>query len=241
VNKEMGEEAIYSEQWNISAQYFYNKNYYSWMADKLIQYKTVLEVGCGTGYSTLALVERGYKVIAVEKNQECLKKAKVLLSEKGYINGEVIFIKGDIATDEIRNAVINKFDFDVVICWNIGTYWNRKMIEYYLPYMLEYGLNRHQIAENPESSYSELIIWNVCRLAYDKGVAAHIIDRGLEAIDARTDPYYYTLRDEFRFSSIEYDSKVADSISSGGRILTTNGIVNAEPKINITFISILYR
>ena len=67
----MNEKIKYSEQWDISAQYFYNKGYYSWMADKLTGYKNVLEVGCGTGYSTLALVEKGYRVIAVEKNPEC--------------------------------------------------------------------------------------------------------------------------------------------------------------------------
>ena len=29
----MNEKIKYSEQWDISAQYFYNKGYYSWMAD----------------------------------------------------------------------------------------------------------------------------------------------------------------------------------------------------------------
>lgn len=237
----MNDELIYSEQWNVSSKYFYDKGYYTWMADKLTAYKIVLEVGCGTGYSTLALVERGYKVIAVDKNPECLEKAKALLLEKGYINGEVSFVAGDIVDDEIRNELINKFEFDVVICWNVGTYWNRQMIDYYLPCMLEYGLNRQQIALNPESSYSELIIWDTCRLAKAKGVASHIVDRGAEVINAPTDPYYYTLKDEFGFSSIEYDNKVADSISGGGRMLTTNGTINTETKINIIFISIMYR
>lgn len=241
VDSKMNDELIYSEQWNVSSKYFYDKGYYAWMADKLTAYKIVLEVGCGTGYSTLALVERGYKVIAVDKNPECLEKAKALLSEKGYINGEVSFVAGDIVVDEIRNELINKFEFDVVICWNVGTYWNRQMIEYYLPCMLEYGLNRQQIASNPESSYSELIIWDECRLAKAKGVASHIVDRGAEVINAQTDPYYYTLKDEFGFSSIEYDNKVADSISGGGRMLTTNGTINTETKINIIFISIMYR
>ena len=79
VDSKMNDELIYSEQWNVSSKYFYDKGYYAWMADKLTAYKIVLEVGCGTGYSTLALVERGYKVIAVDKNPECLEKAKALL------------------------------------------------------------------------------------------------------------------------------------------------------------------
>ena len=210
------------------------------MADKLYSYKTVLEVGCGTGHSTLALVEKGYKVIAIDKNTNCLEKSKRLLSERGYI-GHVSFVKGDVADDEFRERLAREFTFDVVVCWNVGSYWNRQMIEYYLPHMLEYGLDRRQIVENPESSYSELIIWNVCRLASSKGVAAHIIDRGAEVINEITDTYYCTLKKDFNFSSIEYDNKKADSVSNGGRILTICGNVNTERKIDIVFVSIMYK
>lgn len=236
----MTDELLYANQWNSSAQYFYEKGYYSWMVDRLISYKTVVEIGCGTGYSTLALVEKGHRVIAIEKNVDCITQAKKLLSDKGY-SEKVIFIEGDIAEDDVRNDLVNRFEFDVVICWNVGSYWNRKMIEYYLPFMLEYGLNRQQIAANPESSYSELIIWDACRLASAKGVAAHIIDRGAETITKQTDPYYYTLKNEFNFRTIEYDNKVADSISSGGRMLSTDGNVNSEDKVDIVFVSILYQ
>lgn len=45
----MNDELIYSEQWNVSSKYFYDKGYYTWMTDKLTAYKIVLEVGCGTG------------------------------------------------------------------------------------------------------------------------------------------------------------------------------------------------
>lgn len=237
----MNDELIYSEQWNVSAKYFYDAGYYLWMANKLEGHEIILEIGCGTGYSTLALVESGYKVIAVDKNPECMKKTKDLLREKGYINGEVTFVIGDVAFDETRNKLVSGYEFDAVICWNIGTYWNRKMIESYLPYMYEYGLNRQQITANPESSYSELIIWDACRLAKAKGVDLHIIDRGAEVINMQTDPYYYTLRDEFGFSSIDYDNKIAESISSGGRMLTTNGRVNTEGKIEIILVSIMYK
>ncbi|MCR1887034.1 class I SAM-dependent methyltransferase [Longibaculum muris] len=237
----MTDELLYANQWNTSAQYFYEKGYYSWMEEKLSSFNTVLEIGCGTGYSTLALVEKGHQVIAIEKNMDCITQAKKLLSDKGYSKQNVIFIEGDIAEDDIRNDLINRFEFDVVICWNVGSYWNRKMIEYYLPFMLEYGLDRQQIAANPESSYSELIIWNACRLASTKGVAAHIIDRGTKAITKHTDSYYYTLKDEFNFRTIEYNNKVANSISGGGRMLSTNGNVNSEEKVDIVFVSILYK
>lgn len=31
-------------------------------------FNIILEIGCGTGYSILALLENGHKVIAIEKN-----------------------------------------------------------------------------------------------------------------------------------------------------------------------------
>jgi SAM-dependent methyltransferase len=235
----MDEELKYAEQWDISGKYFYDSGYYSWMTDKLKSFKSIVEIGCGTGYSTLALIEKGHTVIAIDKNKDCLEMAKKLLVQNGYSN-QAIFLEGDVAVDDFRKFIVDNYSFDAVVCWNVGSYWSRQMIKFYLPYMLEYGLNQQQIMGNPESSYSELIIWDVCRLASSKGVAANIIDRGAEMVDEQTDPYYYTLRDEFHFSSIEYDNKKADSLSHGGRMLVTNGKVNTEKKVEIIFISILY-
>lgn len=236
--KEIGK---YAEQWNVSSKYFYDNGYYTWMAKKLVDYDTVLEVGCGTGYSTLALLEQGYKVIAIDKNQSCIRKAKELLDRSNVKDNQVIFIEGDITDERFRKALLSSYKFDVIICWNVGSYWNKDMIRYYLPYMLEYGLNVQQIQANPESSYSELIIWEVCRFAKTKNIPAHIVDRAAENICEKNDPYYYTLREEFKYSEIIYDNFDADSISKGGRCLTTNGVVNREKKVQIKFISILLR
>jgi len=231
----------YADQWDVSAQYFYDKGYYSWMINKLEGYSTVLEIGCGTGYSTLALIEKGFKVLAIDKNPDCIVKAKALIASKEIYEEKVTFLNGDISDDVFRGELILKYSFDLVICWNVGSYWSKEMMEYYLPYMLEYGLDRNQIASNPESSYSELIIWEACRLAKEKRVPVHIVDRGTEIITEFTDPYYFALRDEFDYSTIQYDNKMADSISNGGRILATNGAVNTCKTIDIIFVSVFYK
>ena len=140
----------------ISAQYFYNENYYTWMAEKLSGYSTVVEIGCGTGYSTLALVEKGFRVLAIDKNPVCIEEAKRLLHSKGISDDQVTFLEGDIVDRVFRENLICSYAFDIVICWNVGTYWSGKMMEFYVPYLFEYGLNAEQIKENPESSYSEL-------------------------------------------------------------------------------------
>lgn len=236
----MNEELKYAEQWDLSSIYFYKKKYYSWMAKRIKGYRIVLEIGCGTGYSTLALAEQGYKVIAIDKNKACILKAQKLLNETEYA-GQVEFLNGDITDIEFRKKLVYEYDFDIVTCWNIGTYWNKEMIGYYLPHMLKYGLKIQQISENPESSYAELIVWETCRIASEKGVAANIVDRGSKKINRYNDPYYYMLKNEFSFSKITYDNKTADSLSDDGRILTTNGIVHHDKVIPIIFVSVLYK
>lgn len=112
------------------------------------------------------------------------------------------------------------------------------MMKFYIPYMFEYGLDVEQIKENPESSYSELMIGETMRLAKTKHIPVHLIDRGTEIINEHTDLYYYRLKDEFEYSEITYDNLNADSLSNGGRILTTNGVVNTSRTIDIIFASI---
>ncbi len=228
----------YAEQWNCSAQFFYDKKYYQWMCEKLIGFKTVMEIGCGTGYSTLALLNSGHKVIAIDKNHECIMAAKKLIADNGHKKDDIIFLEGDVADLQFREQTLSKYACDIVICWNIGTYWDKQMIQFYVPYMLEYGLNTSQIKQNPESSYAELIIWDACRISKVKGVPIHIIDRGEEIISEDTDSFYYILKNEFHFSEIVYDNLRAKSLSNGGRILSTRGKANFEGLIDITFLSV---
>lgn len=231
----------YAEQWNVSAKYFYDKGYYTWMASIVAPYHTVVEIGCGTGYSTLSLIENGHRVIAIEKNRNCIEKAQSLLKSKNVDKEKIVFLEGDVADAKFREMLIFSFSFDVVICWNVGTYWSREMIEYYLPHMFEYGLEHWQIMQNPESSYSELILWETCRLAQGKQVPVHIIDRAAEVLDETNDSYYRTLKDEFGYKEILYNNMYADSISNGGRMLSTNGNVNSNTMVNVIFLSLLIR
>lgn len=237
----MNEIERYAEQWNFSAQFFYDKKYYQWMCEKLIGFQTVMEIGCGTGYSTLALLNSGHKVIAIDKNHECIMAAQKLIADNGHTKDDIIFLEGDVADAQFREQTLSKYACDIVICWNVGTYWDKQMIQFYLPYMLEYGLNTSQIKENPECSYSELIIWDACRISNFMGVPIHIIERCGEIINEDTDSYYYILKDGFHFSKIVYDNHGAKSLSSGGRVLSTGGKANLDGLIDIIFVSILMK
>lgn len=243
----MNKKQEYAQQWNTSAKYFYDKEYYNWMCSKLPKNSVVMEIGCGTGHSTLSLLENGHKVVSIEKNEECISQAKQLITKNDYsigktiVDADAIFVNTDIATEEFYAEVLPKIEIDIVICWNVGTYWDKEMMQFYLPYLLQYGLNPYQIKENPESSYSEMILWNACKIAKMKKVPVHLIDRSGELIEKEKDPYYYTLKDEFSFATIEYDNLAADSISGGGRTLVTNGKINHEKIIDTILVSVLIK
>ena len=76
------QEQIYAERWRSSSMFFADNGYYKWMIEKVKPYKTILELGCGVGYSTLSLVNDNHMVLAVEKNHECVMRTKKSTSRK---------------------------------------------------------------------------------------------------------------------------------------------------------------
>lgn len=232
----------YAEQWNKSAEYNYMNGYYSWMAEKLLGYETILEIGCGTGYSTLALLEKGFKVIAVDKNKECIDKAKVLLSANPEYINNVIFVEADFIEDGIDVKLSFEMSFDIVICWNMGTYENKSnLIQYYNRFMLEYGLNQSQILDNPESSYAELVLWKACGFAKVRNLPVHIVDRSKYNMNEENKKYYTLLGKEFSYSGIYFDSCSALARSKGARVLSISGVPSNNELVNIYYISVLIK
>ncbi|MEN6350992.1 MAG: class I SAM-dependent methyltransferase [Syntrophomonas sp.] len=157
---DINEQKRYAEQWAKSSEYFYYNNDYDWMCNQIESYRSILEIGCGSGHSTLSLIEHGHSVFSVEKNEYCLEKAKALIKNNGYTYGtveekldecNVIFLLADIS-DEDFLARLYRASVDIVVCWNVGSYWSKDMLEFYKEKLLIYGLTWEQIRENPESS-----------------------------------------------------------------------------------------
>ncbi|MBQ5866113.1 MAG: class I SAM-dependent methyltransferase [Oscillospiraceae bacterium] len=237
----MSKESEYAVQWFSSAEFFFEKGYYRWMCEKIKDYETVLEIGCGTGHSTLALLQSGHKVIAIDKNPECLLAAKKLIENNSVDTSNVIFLQGDIADHVFRECTLTEYSFDVVVCWNVGTAWKIGTLNQYMPYFAEYGLTRGQVLANPESSYGELILWNACRIANEKKVPIQIVERGTQVINKHNDQYYCKLKEEFNYSSISYKHHYGESLSKGGRMLSIKGTPHETEKISIVFLSIIFR
>ena len=229
-----------------SAEFFYKNGDYGWMSEKVEAYDVILEIGCGTGYSTLSLIEGGHKVI--ENNEFCLDRTKELLKVKGYTYGEekddfskydVMLLKRDICEHNLADR-LTKYKIRAIVCWNTGSYWSKEMLTKYIPTMLEYGLTLTQIQENPGSSYSELVQWRTCRLAAELNACVHIIDRNTFATTEKNDDYFILFKDEFNFKDINYDYKETISKSGGGRALLESGKIRNENTITIILISIMY-
>lgn len=229
----------YADQWNNSSKYFYSKNYYKWMETDIHDFQNILEVGCGCGYSTLSLVEQGHKVLSLDKNSHCIDMAYDRIQEKGFEN-EAAFLEVDISYPGAVKELADNYQFDIVICWNMGSYYDFEELRSLYPRMLAYGLKENQIKENVASSYCEFITWNACMLAAKKGVPFHLVDRAVEEVTEKNDVYYYHLGREFGYSKITYRSMMGTSLSAEGVQLKKNGELQNDPVIPIILNSILF-
>lgn len=242
----MNEIEKYAQDWEKSSNTFFEQGDYKWMARQLKEYKTVLELGCGTGQSTLSLLQQGLNVIAVDKNPSCLSLARKRVeafqsSSSEAINGTARFIEADYSEPDFVNNILDTLNFDIVVCWNVGTYWDRNMIEKYVKPMLEYGLTADQIKNNPESSYGEYMLWKACQIAAFKSCAVQIVDRSAEKVTKLHDPYYKSLKKEFLFKTIHYENHKTYALSSNGRKLTIKGREVDTTCLKIYLVSVLMK
>lgn len=231
----------YAAEWNSSAEYFSNNGDYDWMETHLHKYHTVLEIGCGTGHSTLSLLENGHKVICVEKNGACIAFAKKLIEEHGYSSDTVIFLEGDILDFEFLTSTVEELNFDVICCWNPGTVWEKNTLLECAQLFQDFGFTTEDIKHNPEGSYVELLFLVCAYYAKKKGVPFHIIDRGRYETDSRNDVYYHLLKDEVGLSDIFYDNKRTESLSAKGRVLAVNSKPLTGDYIDVVLISVLMK
>lgn len=83
--------------------------------------KTALDLGCGAGVSTLFLLERGWKVVAMDADQLMLGRLEE--SAKSWIeNGQLEVIQADIHQVELSKK------FDLVIANDVFPYLNPKSL-----------------------------------------------------------------------------------------------------------------
>ncbi|BAN33968.1 hypothetical protein SCD_n00119 [Sulfuricella denitrificans skB26] len=126
----------YAHEWKASAENFSVNRHYAWMVQQLGDQPLVLEVGCGSGASTLSLVQAGMRVVSLEDNEHLAAMAVEHLKANG-ISVEVVSLEAfnhlDLVADtQVFIVQVNVFDFnlatslphqafDALVCWMIGS------------------------------------------------------------------------------------------------------------------------
>ncbi len=79
----------------------------------LLAGRRVLEIGCGVGFSTAALLRRGLAVLAIDALPECLAATR----QRGC-DSDLTLLQADLAAlNDEQKAIIANFQPDTVVCW----------------------------------------------------------------------------------------------------------------------------
>ena len=177
----------YAQEWQKSAEVIASANHYPWMCDQLGRMKRIIEVGCGSGTSTEALVAEGRQVLVIEANQHCASISHDRLLSKGipvelilidqlnnlasWENVGVKLLVEDILSNRLEEMLPHKW-FDAIVCWLIGSN----------PEHVATSLGMHHLNfKGPEMSNYRLKVQKRCfdygtRVLKNDGVV-HIVDR----------------------------------------------------------------
>ena len=107
--------AEFMAYWEAEGLAYVRRGDYDWIA-ALVPGKRVLEIGCGVGFSTAALLRRGLAVLAVDSLPACLEATRQRAGEGG-----LALLEADMAVlSEEQIATIAAFEPDTVVCWLMG-------------------------------------------------------------------------------------------------------------------------
>ena len=116
---------IYAKLWNASSQQHFESGVYRWLAEQLraLEPARILDIGCGTGHSLVAIHEvlgKAVQVVAIDENLACLRRAKGVLAqyrvdcrlEKRFFAQR---LTGDGYTYEVRPITVGRGATDLLI------------------------------------------------------------------------------------------------------------------------------
>lgn len=141
----------YIKSWGINSEGHLAQGHYPWMAERVKGFPRTLEIGCGVGNSTLALLQQGHTVVCVEENPQCIAATRKRLADEGFCveviaretpvsldenayrliyseipeapEADCLLIEGDALNDPALEAWLERQPkFDAVACWLLGTH-----------------------------------------------------------------------------------------------------------------------
>lgn len=99
--------------WQAEGEAYARAGDYAWMAS-LVPGRRVLEIGCGPGFGTRALVDRGLSVLVVDSLDDCLQLASAQAPAAECLAADVA------ALADGQRQKIADFAPDSVVCWLMG-------------------------------------------------------------------------------------------------------------------------
>ena len=109
----------YIHSWSLNAKQHFEDGDYDWICDKLSNYKKILEIGCGAGYSTRTFLRRGFDVIATDLNPFAIEETKHLVLESSCTSGRIAFQQVDVV-HEMNVAIRIAKEADIMVLCNPG-------------------------------------------------------------------------------------------------------------------------
>jgi hypothetical protein len=113
------------EYWELEGAEYAQRGDYVWMAEQFPQQQDsqglrvpqrVLEIGCGVGFGTAALIDAGYVVFAMDVLPACLEQTgRRVVSDRLMLQvADLENLSGEV------NKILQHFAPDVVVCWLMG-------------------------------------------------------------------------------------------------------------------------
>lgn len=142
----------YEDEWNFTSEFYHENGYYEILSNRFENGLRILEIGCGTGYSTISLSKKAKSIISIDENSYCInstfeKLDRLKLDVSKTIRGKIIAdnnsssykmqyannfynltkkincIEGDVLQDkELLKFLKSKEKFDLITCWMIGAH-----------------------------------------------------------------------------------------------------------------------
>ena len=105
--------AGFLDYWENEGAIYAQRGDYAWMAS-LVPGNRVLEIGCGPGFGTSALLERGLAVLVVDNLPACLNAVSARAGAAQRVQADICNL------DEAARQHIAEFAPETVVCWFMG-------------------------------------------------------------------------------------------------------------------------
>lgn len=119
----------YIEFWSKNAKQHFDDGDYEWICDKIRQIPSekpinrLLEVGCGSGWSTLTFILRDFELVSIDANEVAIRTTKELIEANDYFPAEesVKLLQADVVHDfkSVREE-LDSNPVDLIVLCNPG-------------------------------------------------------------------------------------------------------------------------